>query len=548
MRLPYESGPAQAAGGLVPRGVSAVGVFLFFALAAASARAQAPFAERPYEPVVVYGSSLSTLIGTPVGEVGGYAYDAETGRFRPIPLQVDEVGPGPDAFFAPDDGLLDGDPDSPDEVVFMLRDVGDPAPITAWPEGADASAGRIEIELADGQGHQGYVYLYRVPQGFQSPELYAMSYDSTRDEIRSRFYYASFGGTVALKDLAISPDHGGSGVDLVDTQKIRLKMFVLSSLFEINEEVDIVTQAIQARVGPVRVIRRAKALIKPLRTTFTFTSRFYPFSVELGAGAREFAKELRISLIRQSLDLNANAIGMRFYNPRNSGVLIDGTPDSPNRTLDVPGLNWFLLSGPQGSIVSILDVPRLGNRQLLYYRDNASGGTDDGTQDTGDRKSYGDIGIKLEEGVYGTYDFASSRLYLLPANQPPEVAQQLLQNVREPVQRLIRAQQVEAVDGARSPLPREYGTLEVFPNPFRGSATLVLGIPRAGEVKVRAVDITGRCVRTWLVSPPASGDKVFLSWDGCDDAGRPLPAGVYVLRAASPAGPEITRKVVRFGP
>jgi hypothetical protein len=506
-----------------------------------SAAAQDKFPSRRYEPVIVYGGSLSVLQGVPVGEVGGYAYDASSGRWRAIPLQVDEVAPGEGAFFSPDDGLLDGDPEHPDEVVFMLRDAGDQAPRESWPAGADPDCGRIEVELQDPAGGRGFVYLFRIPGGFVSPTPYSLRYDSLADEVSTRFYRVSFGNSAVIKDLAILPEGGGNGHDLVDTQKIRLKMRILYTAYEINESNDIQVRTVEVRVGPVRILRRTTCSIQALQMTFTSTSRLYPFALEMGTGRRDFPASLNISLIRQSLDLNWNAQGMRFFNARNSGIVIDGTPDNPVRTLDVPGLNWVLLTGPQGSIVSILDVPKLGDRQSLYYHDNASGGTDDGTKDTGDGKSYGDIGVKLENKISGEYDFSSTRLYLLPANQTPAVAETLLQNLLYPIERLVRSQQISRVNQPGSTAPRDYQVVTAHPNPFVEATEIALSAPLERARYVQIWDLSARCVRRITLPPGAAR----FTWDGKDDSGRTLPSGLYILRVYGPEGPIGNLKLLR---
>jgi hypothetical protein len=64
------------------------------------------------------------------------------------------------------------------------------------------------------------------------------------------------------------------------------------------------------------------------------------------------------------------------------------------------------------------------------------------------------------------------------------------------------------------------------PNPARHAMTIAHdgdGDPRA---RVVAHDLRGRRVRTWTVG----GQAGRLTWDGTDDQGRRLAAGVYILR------------------
>ncbi len=75
------------------------------------------------------------------------------------------------------------------------------------------------------------------------------------------------------------------------------------------------------------------------------------------------------------------------------------------------------------------------------------------------------------------------------------------------------------------------GDIEARPNPSDAQVRLVFRVPGTGAaVQVAAYDILGRRVRTladgW--EPPGSRR---LDWDGRDDSGRQVPAGVYFARA-----------------
>ncbi len=64
--------------------------------------------------------------------------------------------------------------------------------------------------------------------------------------------------------------------------------------------------------------------------------------------------------------------------------------------------------------------------------------------------------------------------------------------------------------------------LRAWPNPARGETTFALpGAPASGR-RVQVCDLAGRCVRRLLTD--AQGRA---RWDGRDDSGRRVPAGVY---------------------
>lgn len=67
------------------------------------------------------------------------------------------------------------------------------------------------------------------------------------------------------------------------------------------------------------------------------------------------------------------------------------------------------------------------------------------------------------------------------------------------------------------------------PNPSRSGATLAFWLARPGRATLDVVDVQGRRVRRLLDGPLGAGEHK-LRWDGRDDAGRLLPAGLYFER------------------
>ncbi|HET9250761.1 MAG TPA: S8 family serine peptidase [Candidatus Eisenbacteria bacterium] len=96
---------------------------------------------------------------------------------------------------------------------------------------------------------------------------------------------------------------------------------------------------------------------------------------------------------------------------------------------------------------------------------------------------------------------------------------------------------------ATSPSARR---LRVTPNPFRGAGRIRFDLPAPGEASVAIYDVTGRLVRTLAEGTRSSGPHT-IDWDGRDDRGTPLGAGIYFVRLA--AGPDVRKaKVVVIGP
>lgn len=89
--------------------------------------------------------------------------------------------------------------------------------------------------------------------------------------------------------------------------------------------------------------------------------------------------------------------------------------------------------------------------------------------------------------------------------------------------------------------------LRAAPNPFRTGITIVLdGAVTTGSIDV--VDALGRRVATLPGSSVLDRASHTLRWDGRDDRGRVVPAGVYFVRlggASPPSGPDGGIRVVR---
>jgi hypothetical protein len=78
-------------------------------------------------------------------------------------------------------------------------------------------------------------------------------------------------------------------------------------------------------------------------------------------------------------------------------------------------------------------------------------------------------------------------------------------------------------------LPRAVFLAPPAPNPAHGAATLRFGLPRQARVELALYDQQGRCVRSLVTGALPAGEQT-LTWDGCDESGRALPAGLYFVR------------------
>jgi photosystem II stability/assembly factor-like uncharacterized protein len=107
-----------------------------------------------------------------------------------------------------------------------------------------------------------------------------------------------------------------------------------------------------------------------------------------------------------------------------------------------------------------------------------------------------------------------------------------------------------ATDGALSPVPTDNdgaapqarAMLTASPNPFNPALVLRFRTDSAGPARLRVYDARGRVVRTLVDHTLAAGDHA-ARWDGRDDGGHLMAAGVYLARLQPPTGAAVTVKL-----
>jgi len=79
------------------------------------------------------------------------------------------------------------------------------------------------------------------------------------------------------------------------------------------------------------------------------------------------------------------------------------------------------------------------------------------------------------------------------------------------------------------------------PNPFRQTLAIAFSLAVRGNVDLTLYSVDGRRVRT-LAQGEREPGEYSLVWDGRDDGGRAVSAGVYYVHFVTPAG-RFTRTV-----
>ncbi len=84
--------------------------------------------------------------------------------------------------------------------------------------------------------------------------------------------------------------------------------------------------------------------------------------------------------------------------------------------------------------------------------------------------------------------------------------------------------------------------VSIVPNPASGPLHIAFRVASDGPVAVTIVDVSGRVVRTLLEGWKPSGD-VAVPWDGRDNSGHELAAGVY-LALVTRSGETVMGRIV----
>jgi hypothetical protein len=343
--------------------------------------------------VILNGGDVPLLFGKNTAEI--YAYRYLSGAWEQIPFQIDEVTV--DGDYATEDGVLDLN----DELVFMAKDLGDPAGAADWISN-DEARGTIRYQLTItnplNTGEVGYAYLYHSSTLTPSHADY-VSWDAISETINAESYI-----------LGLKPDEffgidamelNGSGMDMLDRSKIRVNVSCPYITLDINEEnlLTYIELSLTPEIdGPVRVGGGnpdskfwAYSEIFDLDTSLDFSG----FSIPV------ICPTPIVNSLRFSFDLaNPAGSGMApatyFDSNSPSGYPVNGEDDP------VPGSpvnTWVQISGADGSTVQVIDVSVGGGTVSNYYKDNME---DNDPSDTGDMDSFSDAGILIENPIGAT--------------------------------------------------------------------------------------------------------------------------------------------------
>jgi hypothetical protein len=90
-------------------------------------------------------------------------------------------------------------------------------------------------------------------------------------------------------------------------------------------------------------------------------------------------------------------------------------------------------------------------------------------------------------------------------------------------------------------LPRAVRLEQNVPNPFNPRTTIAYTVPDGGApVTLEVLTVAGQVIRTLVDGPRPEGRQLAV-WDGADQAGRAMAAGVYLYRLRAPGVDEVRK-------
>jgi len=515
-----------------------------------TSQAQIKTMERRYVPILLHGSQIPR-IDLAWKEWTAFRYDRAAGSWRIVPWQVDEVDSN-NKYNKEKDGVIDAN----DEILCMPEDLGDQAMAFEWLEDPQArQQPRIELTFTEENDSRkkGWLYLYRHVSTDQAPLSYHQRYSpalagTAADTTRTLAYTIGHNrdGWIDFVSLSLSPH-----TDLVDRLKLRFSgETVFGGLGKYTCSEDTLNNGSSSyHTGLIRAFHDQRTLFslpkiwpKPINTDYQL--EYYPYSFRIGvAGIKVDPLLLAVAglkSIRQSLDLSAQAAGGKFYSASNpGGVPIDGNIDNINTTLSTTDkAQWLLASGAWGTVVMVVELPQIKNSVIkVYYRDSGSGGTADGSPDTGDQSSYSDMGLwayTLASALVTDRLNIDFNCYFIDSpNQDAAFGARLYQwNQTAPVINYAEQLFVPTTVMQQADQPALFHLQAGYPNPFNPAASLW----QTTMEDVRGVTgfeaVVYNLLGQKIADLPAlmGGRNVSWQWDGRDLSGRRVSAGMYVVR------------------
>ncbi len=200
------------------------------------------------------------------------------------------------------------------------------------------------------------------------------------------------------------------------------------------------------------------------------------------------------------------------------------------------GLVWR--SQSTGGAEAVLYDDRLFRRSPVLMRDLNADGIDDWVFIGGDRASGFGVFVEWGGSVKPTEEGERHRLtgsatHVLSGDMDGDGDEDLV--VLDPILggvHVLKSSLASTATVVQTPAdahPVQYRLGDSYPNPFNPAVVIPLDLATDAVVSLRVHDVLGRRVRQVWEGPLRAGSHRFV-WDGRDEAGKAVAAGVYIYR------------------
>jgi PKD repeat protein len=109
---------------------------------------------------------------------------------------------------------------------------------------------------------------------------------------------------------------------------------------------------------------------------------------------------------------------------------------------------------------------------------------------------------------------------------------------------MVDAVRVPGLSAVGDVVPSRYALEQNVPNPFNPMTTIYFELPEAANVRLQVFDISGRLVRNLLNGASMGAGRQDVVWNGKDDSGQQVAAGVYFYHMSTGSFSETKRMVL----
>jgi len=182
-----------------------------------------------------------------------------------------------------------------------------------------------------------------------------------------------------------------------------------------------------------------------------------------------------------------------------------------NCTAAYAGLQDIGLTGTQ-SYVDVFSTTLTSGESTLLFRNNASQG----------------LGVWKKPAGGGVFNPAGGQVVLLGFRPYRVNTTQLRNNVEFILDSLFNITSA----GHSAHNPWVYSLKQNYPNPFNAGTRIIYELGTQSDVKIEIFTLLGQKVRTLVNRREPTGEYT-IAWDARNDAGIPLPSGIYYARISA---------------